>query len=94
MLAKTGWFAWVALRKIILTSEQLSRLGIVESFICKLCNKELESIDHLLLQCPFAYQCWVFVLNKLQMSLPIPNSLWDLFQSWSVLFSRSLFASI
>lgn len=28
------------------------------------------------------------------MSLPLPNSLWDLFQSWLVLFSRSLFASI
>ena len=28
------------------------------------------------------------------MSSPLPNSLWDLFQSWLVLFSRSLFASI
>jgi ribonuclease HI len=28
------------------------------------------------------------------MSLPLPNSLWDLFQSWPFLFSRSLFASI
>lgn len=81
VLPKAGCFAWLALRKRILTSEWLSRLCIAESFICKLCNKELESIDHLLLQCPFAYQCWVFVLNKLQMSLSLPNSLWDLFQS-------------
>ena len=28
------------------------------------------------------------------MSLPLPNSVWYLFQSWPVLFSRSLFASI
>ena len=28
------------------------------------------------------------------MYLPLPNSLWDLFQSWPILFSKSLFASI
>ena len=58
-LPKAGCFSWLALRKIILTRKQLSRLGIIESIICKLYNKELETTPPLSLVF-FSYQCWVF----------------------------------
>jgi ribonuclease HI len=51
-------------------------------------------MDHLFLGCPFAQQCWTFVLGKLQYYTPLPNKLWDLFQAWPELYSNSIFSAL
>lgn len=94
VLPKAGCFAWLALRKRILTSDKLERLHITNSFACVLCKVETETVDHLLLRCPFAQQFWLHVVEKQNLSMPLPYTLWELFQSRPTLFTNCLFASI
>jgi ribonuclease HI len=94
VLPKAGCFAWLALRKRILTSDRLQKLNISQPFQCVLCSEDVETVDHLFIHCSFAQQCWNFVMQKLNLSMPLPYTLWDLFQSWPILFSKSFFACI
>lgn len=94
ILPKAGSFAWMALHNRILTSDHLVKLNIVDPFKCPLCDVKFEIVDHLFVQCIVANQCWNFIKNKLQLSIPLPNSIWDLFQAWSVLYQSSFFACI
>jgi ribonuclease HI/exonuclease III len=94
VLPKAGCFSWLALKKRILTSDKLSRLSIAQPFKCVLCEETWETADHILLHCPYAQQCWLHVLKKLNYVMPLPNSLWNLFQSWPLLYPKSLFHGI
>ena len=78
-LPKAGCFSWLALRNRPLTSDRLERFNIAQKFKCLLCGKFFENVDHVFLQCDFAQDCWLFLLGKLSISMPLPNSLWDLF---------------
>lgn len=94
VLPKANYFPWLTLNKRILTTERLVKLGITQAFNCVFCDLEEESVDHLFLHCSFASQCWSFIMNKLQLMLPFPKSLWDMFNSWPLLFSTSTFSGI
>jgi hypothetical protein len=94
VLPKAGCFAWLTIKHRILTSDRLSRLHIAPSFNCLFCNECEEIVDHLLLTCPFASQCWNFILNKLNYSTPLQNTIWEVFQAWPVLYPKSLFANL
>ena len=59
-----------------------------------LCLQVIEIIDHLLLNCPFAQDRWHFFLHKLNFHIPLPNSLWDLFQAWTILYSKLMFSCL
>ena len=39
------------------------RKGLSDEATCQLCDQELETIDHLLLQCPFSRSLWFEVLS-------------------------------
>ena len=94
VLPKIGCFSWLALKKRILTSDRLTRLNIAPPFKCVLCEEHEESVDHLFVTCAFAFQCWCFILSKLNYYIPFPNNLWDLFQAWPILYQKSLFANL
>ena len=94
VLSKVGCFAWISLRKRALTSDRISKFHISQSFNYHLCDQELEDGDHLFLNCPFAQQYWYFILDKLHYFTPLPNKLWNLFQSWSELYSNSFFSKL
>lgn len=82
------------MRNQVLTSDRLSRLNIANDFSYVLCNQALETVDHLFLNCPFARDCWTFVLGKLDYSMALPLRVWDLFQAWPSLHPKSMFACI
>ena len=94
MLPKVGCFTWLAIKHRILTSDRLVRLSIASPFRCVLCGEEDESIDHLFVNCQFAYQCWMFILNKLKYFTPLPNKIWDIFQAWLIPYPNALFVGI
>ena len=94
VLPKASCFAWLALRKRILTSDRLQKINISQPFQCVLCSEDVETVDHLFIQCSFAQQCWNFVMQKLNLSMPLPYTLWELFQSWPILFSKCFFSCI
>lgn len=56
-------FFWLVLKDIISTRGLLKRKNMVlQDYNCVLCNANVEeSLFHLLLDCPFASQCWSFI---------------------------------
>lgn len=64
-LPKEGDFAWLAYNGRILIVERLKRIGINGPSRCPLCEKNEETIDHLLVQCHYAKKCWDIVQHKL-----------------------------
>ena len=65
ILPKARAFAWLAYNSRILTAERLKRIGINGPSRCPLCEKNEETIDHLLVQCQYAKKCWDMVQFKL-----------------------------
>ena len=62
--------------------------------MCVKCLEESESVDHLFVQCKVAQECWSFVLQKLNMMFPLPNTLWDLFNGWPSSNNHSFYACL
>ena len=58
ILPKAGAFAWLAYNERILTMERLKSIGINGPSRCPLCEKNEETIDHLLVQCQYAKKWW------------------------------------
>ncbi len=63
ILPKARSFAWLAYNGRILTAERLRKIGIIGSY--RLCEKNKETIDNLLVQYKNARKCWDFVQFKL-----------------------------
>ena len=55
------------------TAERLARRGLQHHPRCLLCNQAVETIQHLLLTCPFARQTWHIVLDWLIIPVQIPD---------------------
>lgn len=58
---KAQFFSWLAWKGRIKSSDYLHRLGILSAVIssnCVFCQTEIESPNHVLLLCPFAWKVW------------------------------------
>ncbi|XP_059066468.1 uncharacterized protein LOC131857768 [Cryptomeria japonica] len=51
---------------------------------CIMCKAQSETVDHLLLTCPFAFKCWRWLSAKLGLITALPNDIKSLFQSWPI----------
>ena len=67
LLAKIKIFAWRACVNRLPFREKLCARGINTAKDCPICNKELESIHHVLLHCEFAIRVWSFWANGVQL---------------------------
>ncbi|WVZ78989.1 LOW QUALITY PROTEIN: hypothetical protein U9M48_026623, partial [Paspalum notatum var. saurae] len=60
---KVKFFAWLAAQDRCWTSERRRRHGLQDDDQCALCDQEVESINHLLLQCSFSRH-WALVRKR------------------------------
>jgi hypothetical protein len=69
---RIAFFTWTAALGKILTAENLRRRGIVLVSRCCMCKASGESVEHLLLHCPYAKEIWdmVFALFGIQWVMP------------------------
>jgi hypothetical protein len=58
---KHRFFAWLMVQRKILTADKLLARNWPCDPICQLCDHELESAEHLCLQCVYAQQVWLLV---------------------------------
>ena len=66
MESKLREFQYKVLNCIVFTNEKLFRFGITQSPLCTFCQKEDESIEHLLFSCKESCEFWKHVLSWLR----------------------------
>jgi hypothetical protein len=61
---KCRFFLWLAALKKCWTADRLEKRGLDHPERCPLCDKERETIDHLLVACVFSRECWFLMLKQ------------------------------
>ena len=80
---KIDFFCWTATHKSILTVENLKNRGMEGPSRCPLCCSEEETMNRLLITCPFSQEIWSEVLLLNLEDLAIPQNIPNLFASWA-----------
>ena len=58
MTPKVNIFFWILLQNKILTLDNLKKRGFFIVNHCVLCKNDEESVDHIMLHCPFSSMVW------------------------------------
>ena len=85
---RVAFFSWTASLGKILTTDNLQKRHIVVLEWCYLCKRCGESVDHLLLHCPIAYEMWSMFFCLFGICWVMPQRVMDLLDSWSCNFRR------
>ncbi|XP_073367720.1 uncharacterized protein [Aegilops tauschii subsp. strangulata] len=72
------FFAWLALRGRVWTSDRLARRGLPHQDTCPFCDQNDETINHLMTQCVFVKEVWTKVGQAVGMTGMTPSSDEDL----------------
>ena len=64
---RVKFFWWLVMHGRCWTADRRFRHGLQESNSCALCDQAPETLDHLLLQCPFARELWTRCLRSLHL---------------------------
>jgi hypothetical protein len=68
-------FGWLALRYRLWTSNRRFRHGLAENtYACFFCDQEEDTVDHILVQCPYARQVWFGCLLAAGINVVEPRS--------------------
>ena len=73
-----------------LTGDNLEKRNIVGPHRCALCTNNFETAQHLFMECRFAEEVWVLILQDFQIPTPTQNYVADLFASWSQYYSHRI----
>ena len=82
-MPKIDLFCWTAAHKSILTGDNLKIRGMEGPSRCPLCCSEEETMDHLLINCPYSQEIWSEVLLLNLEDLVVPLNILDLFATWA-----------
>jgi hypothetical protein len=63
-------FLWLAFKRRHWTGDRRRRHGLEAREICYFCDQSAESIDHILVTCPFTREIWYHILHTLGKALP------------------------
>ncbi|WVZ90672.1 hypothetical protein U9M48_036954 [Paspalum notatum var. saurae] len=85
---KVKFFACLAAHDRCWTNDRRHRHGLQDSNLCALCDQEVESINHLLLQCSFSREVWFLVFQRLSWETLTPSSCDQFVDWWSRARSR------
>jgi hypothetical protein len=71
---KVKIFLWLALRRRHWTTDRRRRHGLPAQPRCHLCDQVEESIDHIIVVCPFSREIWFLVLRAINLTLPADST--------------------
>lgn len=72
-IPKIYMFVWTLAHRSILIGENLQRRGWEGPSRCPLCTQEEETLDHLLLQCPYTKEVWQLALGLKPGTVALPQ---------------------
>lgn len=75
-------FVWTLAHRSILIGENLQRRGWEGPSRCPLCTQEEETLDHLLLQCPYTKEVWQLALGLKPGTVALPQETNTLLWNW------------
>lgn len=73
---------WLAAHNRCWTADRLARRGLQHPGKCLLCDQEEENLQHLLIGCVVARQCWYFILHSVGLSHLAPAVSEPSFDAW------------
>jgi len=72
-LGNCKFFMWLVLHDRCWTADRRKRHGLQNDDTCVLCSQLPETIDHLLVGCPFSREIWFRVLQQLGWEMVTPS---------------------
>lgn len=72
--AKHRLLAWLIVQNCVLTADRLMARQWPNSYFCPLCRRNLETAEHLLIECPWSRSLWSEVASRLGLSSLRPES--------------------
>ena len=85
---RVAFFSWIAALGNILTLDRLWNKGVPILDWCFMCKRSRELVNHLLLNCPIAFELWSMVWSLFGVIWVMPQIVADLFTSWQGPFGR------
>ena len=79
---QVAFFSWTAALGKILSTGNLRKRGIKVLDQCCMCKRDGESMDHLLLHCPIAYELWTMVFCLFGIEWIMPKRVINMFAAW------------
>lgn len=67
---KVKIFLWLAFKRCHWTRDRRRRHGLDAREECFLCNQTMETIDHILAECPVTREIWFLILSALHVTCP------------------------
>ena len=80
---RVKFFHWLAQLGRCWTADCLARRGLPHPPRCPLCDQAPESIQHLMLECPFSKQVWHEILSWLRLTCSVPSTEGSLSEWWN-----------
>ncbi|XP_028064362.1 uncharacterized protein LOC114267521 [Camellia sinensis] len=77
-----GWLAWKGRLKTTMFLQKIGVLNQSASIDCVLCRNDAETVNHVLLWCPFVWQVWSTVLNWWGIQWAVPGNVEGLLHWW------------
>jgi hypothetical protein len=82
VLPRVAFFSWTAALGRLLTIDNLRKRHLILVDWCCMCKKSGESVDHLLLHCPMAWELWSMVLGLFGVHWVMPSHVLDVWAGW------------
>ena len=76
-------FTWEVWWGKVLTADQLKKRGFQLASRCPLCQKDEETLEHLLIHCPAVWGLWAALISFPSMDWVCPLSAKDLMMGWT-----------
>ncbi|CAN1820378.1 Putative ribonuclease H protein At1g65750 [Linum perenne] len=92
--SKIQCFMWMVWHGKIASIDNLQQRGMVLTNWCALCERDAESVDHLLVHCPFLLNVWSEVSSKLSLFGPRNGRARDWIGAWKGMNCVSSFAVV
>uniref|UniRef100_A0A2N9J9F5 Reverse transcriptase domain-containing protein n=1 Tax=Fagus sylvatica TaxID=28930 RepID=A0A2N9J9F5_FAGSY len=79
---RVAFFVWTSALGKILTTDNLRKRRVIIQDWCCMCKSSGESVNHLLLHCPVAWELWSMVLILFGITWVMPRGVVDLLNCW------------
>ena len=79
---RVAFFSWTAALERLLTIDNLRKRNLILVDWCCMCKRNGESVDHLLLHCPLAWELWSMVLGLFRVHWVMLCHVLDFWAGW------------